>query len=82
MKLFFSKREGYSVLQAKSRLKSVISRDRKNMLENSTMEKIRKDVTAVLIKYTGGNPRAVNVTVKQCSASYCSLEATVSVDTA
>lgn len=79
---FFSKKKGSSVLQAKNRLKSVISYDRMNMLENSTMEKIRKDVTSVLTKYTGGNSRAVKVTVKKCSPSYCSLEATVSIDTA
>ena len=77
---FFSKGKGGSVLQAKNRLKSVISYDRISMDENSTTEKIRKDIISVLTKYTGGNSRLVEVTVKKCSPSYCSLEATVSMD--
>lgn len=79
---FFSKKKSSSVLQAKNRLKSVIGYDRMNMLENSTMDEIRKDVTSVLTKYTGGNSRKVKVTVTAFSQSYCSLEATVSIDTA
>ena len=79
---FFSKKKSSCVLHAKNRLKSVIRYDRMNMLENSTIEKIRKDVTSVLTKYTGGNSDGVKVTVKKLSPSGCSLEATVSIDTA
>lgn len=79
---FFSKFKDSSVTNAKSRLKSVISDDRINLSENITAEKIRKDVTAVLVKYAGGNSQSVKVIVKKHSHSQCYLEATVSVDTA
>ena len=79
---FFSGKKRDCVLLAKNRLKSVISYDRMSMHENSTMEKIRKDVTSVLTKYAGENSDKVKVTVKKFSPSYCSLEATVSIDTA
>ena len=79
---FFSKKKANGVLQAKNRLISVISCDRMNTVENSTMEKIRKDVTSVLTGYAGGNSDRVKVTVKKVSPSYCALEATVSIDTA
>ena len=79
---FFSKMKGSSVTEAKNRLKSVISNDRINLSENTTAEKIRKDVTAVLVKYAGGNSQCVKVLVKKHSQSQCYLEATVSVDTA
>ena len=79
---FFSKKTAGSVLLAKDRLKSVICRDRINMAESCTIEKIRKDIISVLTDYTGGNTGAVTVRVKKHTQSHISLEATVSMDTA
>ena len=80
MKRFFSEFRGNSVLRAKNRLKTVISRDRMNVPDSATADKIRKDIISVLTKYTGGNSEAITVCVKNVSQSLCWLEATVSVD--
>ncbi len=52
MRRFFRKMSETSVTYAKNRLKSVINSDRINVSQNKTLEKIRKEVTAVLLKYS------------------------------
>ena len=59
---FFSKISPRSVQDAKNRLKSVINNDRINVSENKTSDKIRKEVTAVLLKYSKEQLPEVSVT--------------------
>ncbi len=77
MRRFFSRFRDSSHIYAKNRLKSVITSDRAKADENVTMEKIRKDVTAVLLKYSGKNH--VNVNVSCDYASNLNLTATLSL---
>ena len=82
MRRFFSKIKGTSGKEAKNRLKSVIHTDRMKLSENSTTEKIRKDVTSVLLKYAGKYSDAIRVNVTCDSHSLCTLNATITMDTA
>lgn len=82
MRRFFSKIKSTSGKEAKNRLKSVIHTDRMKLSENSTTEKIRKDVTSVLLKYAGERSDSVRVNVTFDSHSLCTLNATISMDAA
>lgn len=72
----FSKIKENSRYEAKNRLKFVIDNDRMNTNDSKTLEKIRKEVTAVLEKYTAGHC-AVSVCVSGCKSSGYSLTANV-----
>ncbi len=61
MRRFFRKMSETSVTYAKNRLKSVINSDRINVSQNKTLEKIRKEVTAVLLKYSKEQMTEVSV---------------------
>lgn len=61
MRRFFRKISETSVTYAKNRLKSVINNDRINVSQNKTMDKIRKEVTAVLLKYSKEQQPEVSV---------------------
>ena len=82
MRNIFSIIKGTSGKEAKNRLKSVISTDRIKLSENSTTEKMRKDVTSVLLKYAGMNSNAVRVDISYDSNRLCSLNATITMDAA
>ncbi len=77
---FISKLKSKSCFEAKNRLKSVINSDRMNTNDNNTLEKIRKEVTEVLEKYTSGH-NDVSVFVYGCKDSGYSLTAKVSGST-
>lgn len=62
MRRFFRRMSETSVTYAKNRLKSVINNDRINVSENKTSDKIRKEVTAVLLKYSKEQLPEVSVT--------------------
>lgn len=62
MRRFFRRMSETSVTYAKNRLKSVINNDRINVSENKTSDKIRKEVTAVLLKYSKEQRPEVSVT--------------------
>ena len=61
MMRIFKKISSQSVKDAKNRLKSVINNDRINVSQNKTLEKIRKEVTAVLLKYSKEQTTEVSV---------------------
>lgn len=82
MKKFFSRLKTSSSVDAKNRLKSVIKNDRINTSGDVTIDKIKKDITAVLAKYAVGDSKSIEVLVKNYSSSHCCFEATVSIRTA
>ena len=82
MKRFFSAFKKSSSIAAKNRLKSVIISDRLDTSADESIDKIKKDVAAVLAKYAGGDSGSVKIMVKNYSSSHCCLEATVSIGTA
>lgn len=51
MRMFFARLKSQSVTEAKNRLKSVIKNDRINVTQNKTLEKMKKEVSAVLLRY-------------------------------
>jgi|GEM_PF-1849514 len=77
---FFSKISASSVKEAKNRLKSVINSDRINVSQSKTLEKMRKEVMAVLVKYTPENAQPPHLTVSCQSGTEYVLEATVAID--
>lgn len=80
MKRFFRKISSSSVKEAKNRLKNVINSDRINVSQGKTLEKIRKDVAEVLLKYAGENTPPPQVTVSCPQGTKCVLAATVAID--
>lgn len=74
---FFKKIKPYTVREAKNRLKSVIINDRMNVSENMTLEKIRKEVSAVLGKYAPKNDYPPEVTVTCQNGAVCLISASV-----
>ena len=74
---FFSKIKPYTVREAKNRLKSVIINDRMNVSEDMTLEKIRKEVSAVLGKYAPHNAYPPQVTVTCQNGAMCLVSASV-----
>ena len=79
---FFSRINSHTVKDAKNRLKSVIKNDRINTSGDVTIDKMKKEITAVLAKYAGGDSKSIEVLVKNYSSSHCCFEATVSIRTA
>ncbi len=73
MKFFFLNVRQPSKLAAKKRLNAVISNDRVNVSQGKTIEKIRKEVAAVLSKYTPDNEAAGNISVTKVSGGECLL---------
>ena len=66
MMRFFSRMNSHTVRSAKNRLKSVIINDRMNVSYDMTMEKMRKEVSAVLEKYAPQNAQPqVSVTCSE-----------------
>ena len=60
----FRKISSHSVKDAKNRLKSVIKNDRINVTQSKTLEKMKKEVSAVLLNYSlnSKEPPRVSVT--------------------
>lgn len=77
MKLFFAGFGRCSVTEAKNRLKSVIKNDRINIAQNRTLEKMKKEVSAVLAKYCTSPPQ---VSVKCTGGEVYKLSAYVSIE--
>lgn len=76
---FFSRISAHSVQDAKNRLKSVIINDRMNVTHDMTLEKMRKEVSAVLEKYAPKNAQPqVSVTCSQ--GAMCLLSASVPLE--
>ncbi|MBQ8808124.1 MAG: cell division topological specificity factor MinE [Clostridia bacterium] len=80
MKRFFAKISGRSVTEAKNRLKSVIKNDRINISQSITLEKMRKEISAVLLKYASGNGQPPQVSVTYQSEALCLVSATVPIE--
>ena len=79
MMRFFAKINSHTVKDAKNRLKSVIINDRMNVSYDMTMEKMRKDISAVLEKYAPKNAQPqVSVTCNQ--GAVCFLSASVPLE--
>ena len=73
---FFSRINSHTVQDAKNRLKSVIINDRMNVSYDMTIEKMRKEVSAVLEKYAPKNAQPqVSVTCE--GEAVCMLSASV-----
>ena len=73
---FLSRISSRSVQDAKNRLKSVIINDRMNVSYDMTLEKMRKEVSAVLEKYAPKNAQPqVSVTCE--GGAMCMLNASV-----
>ena len=72
----FRKISSHSVKDAKNRLKSVIINDRMNVSYDMTLEKMKKEVSAVLLKYTTRNAQP-QVSVSCEGGSVCLLSASV-----
>jgi len=63
---------------AKERLHTLLENERNILSGEKVLEKIRKEVSAVLMKYTGdGNPPEVRIT--QSHGSQCNLAARIFV---
>lgn len=77
---FFSKISPQTVQEAKNRLKSVIINDRMNVSNNMTLEKMRKEVSAVLYKYASKNAQPPQVSVTCSQGSVCFLSASVPLE--
>ena len=77
MRLFFAGTKRQSVTEAKNRLKSVIKSDRINLSENKTLEKMKKEVSAVLLKYCNGSESPPRVSVACTQDAVYILSATI-----
>ena len=73
----FKKISVCSVNQAKNRLKSVINNDRINVTYSSALSRIKKEVTAVLMKYSQDNESVPKVTVHCDGGRAIKLSATM-----
>lgn len=80
MRMFFSRITRSSVTDAKNRLKSVINNDRMNVSQNTTLEKMRKEVSAVLEKYACKSAQPPQVSVTCQPGALCVLSATVPIE--
>ena len=68
-----------SVQDAKNRLKSVIINDRMNVSYDMTLEKMRKEVSAVLEKYAPKNTQP-QVSVTCSGGSICFVNASIRLE--
>ena len=80
MRMFFSKISRSSVQEAKNRLKSVIKSDRINLSCDNTMEKIKKEVSAVLEKYAANPSKPPHVSVTCQQGTVCIVAASVALE--
>ena len=80
MKIIFFHVRQRSCVAAKHRLSAVINDDRLNVSQNKTMEKIRKEVAAVLKKYASDDSEQ-SITVRG-SGRDCVLAAKISLKAA
>ena len=74
MRKFIFRINSHTVHSAKNRLKSVIINDRMNVSYDMTLEKMRKEVSAVLEKYTHKNAQP-QVSVNCSEGNICILSA-------
>lgn len=74
---FLKKIKPYTVREAKNRLQSVIINDRMNVSEDMTLEKIRKEVSAVLGKYSPKSECPPEVSVICQNGAMCLVSASV-----
>ena len=77
---FFSRIRESSVQDAKNRLKSVIINDRMNVSYDMSLEKMRKEVSAVLCKYASKNAQPPQVSVTCSQGAICLLSASVPLE--
>lgn len=77
---FFSRISPHTVQDAKNRLKSVIINDRMNVSYDMTLEKMRKEVSAVLEKYASKNAQPPQVSVTCSQGAVCLLSASVPLE--
>lgn len=77
-RLFFTMARSSSA-EAKNRLNAVIKRDRQTLLQTNKTEKIRKEVMAILGKYTAENA-PVPVVTASLKGGNCTLSAVVSLN--
>ena len=75
----FTKIKPFTVREAKNRLKSVIINDRMNVSYDMTMEKMRKDISAVLEKYAPKNAQP-QVSVTCSDGAICLVNARLSLE--
>lgn len=75
MKRFLKKFSNSSVIYAKNRLKTVINNDRISTVQSKTLDKIRKEVTAVLVKYSDVEEAMPQVSVTCTQGATCRLAA-------
>lgn len=75
MRRFFKKISDSSVVYAKNRLKTVINNDRINITQSKTLEKIRKEVLAVLVKYSSEDEGTPQVSITCPEGAKCVLAA-------
>ena len=79
MMRFFSRINSHTAKDTKNRLKSVIINDRMNVSYNMTMEKMRKEVSAVLARYAYENAQPqVSVTCRD--GAICLVNASVPIE--
>ena len=79
MMKFLSRISSRSVQDAKNRLKSVIINDRMNVSYDMTLEKMRKEVSAVLEKYAPKNAQPqVSVTCE--GGAICLVNASIRLE--
>lgn len=79
MKMFFARFKNRSVTEAKNRLKSVIKNDRINVAQNKTLEKMKKEVSALLLKYTPCGEQPPQVSVICENGTVCVLSAYIPI---
>ena len=72
MREFFFKLRLKSSSIAKDRLSSVIKSDRINLKESAVIEKMKKEIASVLLKYTNDSVPEVKIL---CSGGQCVLNA-------
>lgn len=80
MKRFFSKLKDSSGSFAKNRLKTVINGDRINTSGNLFLDKVRKDFSELMMKYTEEKNNFVKVQIKGSSPSHISVSVSVTFD--
>lgn len=76
MMRFFSRINSHTVKDAKNRLKSVLINDRMNVSYDMTMEKMRKEVSVVLEKYSSQNAQP-QVSVTCSEGALCLVSASI-----
>lgn len=81
MKIFFFRTGQQSKRDARRRLCAVINDDRLNVSQGKTIEKMKKDIAAVLKKYSSDDA-AENISITGAAGGECILAARISLKTA